>query len=136
VIVPETVIGVARLKKWAALGVEFRRKLIAPVLKFTAPFPELASCWYQGEEQIQGQVLKYYFCSFRYCQHDWLCGHEPQQILLFLSKYNHTGNGQCNMRSAGNLKGYRICHIEPDSLPVYRKTTDDLYLKRIGSNAE
>ena len=37
---------------------------------------------------------------------------------------------------SGEFKGYRDCHIEPDWLLIYRKTTDDLILERTGSHSE
>jgi mRNA interferase YafQ len=37
---------------------------------------------------------------------------------------------------AGNWKGYRECHIQPDWLLVYRVTGDELHLVRTGSHAE
>lgn len=36
----------------------------------------------------------------------------------------------------GELKGYRDCHIEPDWLLIYKKTTDNLILERTGSHSE
>jgi mRNA interferase YafQ len=37
---------------------------------------------------------------------------------------------------AGEFKGYRDCHIEPDWLLIYKKTTDTLVLQRTGSHSE
>jgi len=37
---------------------------------------------------------------------------------------------------SGNWKSHRDCHIEPDWLLIYRRTSDDLYLERTGSHAE
>jgi len=37
---------------------------------------------------------------------------------------------------SGDFKGYRDCHIEPDWLLIYKKTTDDLILERMGSHSE
>jgi len=37
---------------------------------------------------------------------------------------------------SGNWKGHRDCHIEPDWILIYRITTEDLYLERIGSHSE
>ena len=36
----------------------------------------------------------------------------------------------------GAFKGYRDCHIEPDWLLIYKKTTDYLILERTGSHSE
>jgi mRNA interferase YafQ len=41
-----------------------------------------------------------------------------------------------NHQLTGELKGYRDCHIEPDWLLIYKKTTDALLLERIGSHSE
>ena len=37
---------------------------------------------------------------------------------------------------AGEFKGYRDCHIEPDWLLIYKKTADNLILERTGSHSE
>ena len=37
---------------------------------------------------------------------------------------------------AGEFKGYRDCHIEPDWLLIYKKTTENLILERTGSHSE
>ena len=39
-------------------------------------------------------------------------------------------------RLAGEFKGYRDCHIEPDWLLIYKKITDALILERTGSHTE
>jgi len=36
----------------------------------------------------------------------------------------------------GEIKGYRDCHIEPDWLLIYKKTSDALILERTGSHSE
>ena len=36
---------------------------------------------------------------------------------------------------AGEFKGYRDCHIEPDWLLIYKKTADTLILERMGSHS-
>lgn len=35
----------------------------------------------------------------------------------------------------GEWKGYRDCHIEPDWLLIYKKTSDTLILERTGSHS-
>jgi len=37
---------------------------------------------------------------------------------------------------AGNWKGHRDCHIEPDWILIYRLTPDDLFLERTGSHSD
>ncbi len=37
---------------------------------------------------------------------------------------------------AGEFRGYRDCHIEPDWLLIYKKTTNALILERTGSHSE
>ncbi len=37
---------------------------------------------------------------------------------------------------AGNWRGYRDCHIEPDWLLIYHVIDDELQLTRTGSHAE
>ena len=37
---------------------------------------------------------------------------------------------------AGEFKGYRDCHIEPDWILIYNKTADNLILERTGSHSE
>ena len=36
----------------------------------------------------------------------------------------------------GNYSGYRECHIEPDWLPIYKQTEDELRLDRTGTHAD
>lgn len=36
----------------------------------------------------------------------------------------------------GNYSGYRECHIEPDWLPIYKQTEDELILDRTGTHAD
>jgi mRNA interferase YafQ len=36
----------------------------------------------------------------------------------------------------GEFKGFRDCHIEPDWLLIYKKTSDILILERTGSHSE
>jgi mRNA interferase YafQ len=37
---------------------------------------------------------------------------------------------------SGNWSGHRDCHIEPDWILIYRKTSDSLYLERTGSHSD
>ena len=37
---------------------------------------------------------------------------------------------------SGNWKNHRDCHIEPDWLPIYRTTAEELFLERTGSHSE
>ena len=37
---------------------------------------------------------------------------------------------------AGNWKGHRDCHIEPDWILIYRVDSDSLYLERTGSHSD
>ena len=37
---------------------------------------------------------------------------------------------------SGNYKGYRECHLQPDTLLVYRTDDEILYLARIGSHSD
>lgn len=37
---------------------------------------------------------------------------------------------------AGEFRGFRNCHIEPDWLLIYKKTGDELILGRTGSHSE
>ncbi len=37
---------------------------------------------------------------------------------------------------SGEWKGFRDCHIEPDWLLIYRKTSEVLYIERTGSHSE
>lgn len=36
----------------------------------------------------------------------------------------------------GEFKGYRDCHIEPDWLIIYKKTSDNIIFERTGSHSE
>ena len=36
----------------------------------------------------------------------------------------------------GEWKGYRDCHVEPDWLLIYKRTSDTLILERTGSHSE
>jgi len=37
---------------------------------------------------------------------------------------------------SGNYRGYRECHLKPDTLLVYRTDDKNVYLARIGSHSE
>ena len=37
---------------------------------------------------------------------------------------------------AGRWKGHRDCHIEPDWILIYRKTSDSLVLERMGTHSD
>ena len=37
---------------------------------------------------------------------------------------------------SGQWKGHRDCHIEPDWILIYRKTSDSLYIERTGSHSD
>ena len=37
---------------------------------------------------------------------------------------------------SGSLKGYRDCHIEPDWILIYKKTSEFLILERTGSHSD
>ncbi|MCI5165101.1 MAG: type II toxin-antitoxin system YafQ family toxin [Candidatus Electrothrix sp. GM3_4] len=39
-------------------------------------------------------------------------------------------------RLIGNWANHRECHIEPDWLPIYRITDNNLYIERTGSHTE
>lgn len=36
----------------------------------------------------------------------------------------------------GEFKGYRDCHIEPDWLIIYKKTSDNIIFERTGSHSD
>ena len=37
---------------------------------------------------------------------------------------------------SGEWKGHRDCHIEPDWILIYRRTSDELILERTGSHSD
>lgn len=41
-----------------------------------------------------------------------------------------------NHNLSGNYKGFSKCHIEPDWLLIYRQTTTNLILVRIGTHSD
>lgn len=59
-----------------------------------------------------------------------------KEILEILVSGKNLPNKYRNHKLTGNYRGYWECHIEPDWLLIYKKTSSIIILERTGSHAD
>jgi len=57
-------------------------------------------------------------------------------VISILASENELPEIYRDHKLIGNWAGHRECHLKPDCLLIYRKTTDMLELVRVGSHSE